>query len=274
MKSLNSRYLEFAPKFPEAQEEGEPDDILIQAIEKTLHISIEFARLAEATAILNSNEVAITLLKAFDQILEHYRTPRGFSGHYQETQFDFFKFIGHELFVIFISFLIRENRWELITNILDEGIFINNAPSGMPDSVSFEYISEYIESLRYRKQRLQLNRISIHADILNERHTSGKLGEICPMDQFIAADLFLFLRADSKWTPWSTLYLFEHFPKFIVEAKREKYAKQLLQPLGVKDIDTLRSLIADRRSQLHQYFRTGFWHSSLDDFDLTSIGSK
>jgi len=63
---------------------------------------------------------------------------------------------------------------------------------------------------------------------LNERHTKGRLAEICPMDQFIAADFFLFLRAGFEWRPWSCLYLYEHTPRFIGEAVRKKYAEQIL----------------------------------------------
>ncbi|NER03203.1 MAG: hypothetical protein F6K17_11490 [Okeania sp. SIO3C4] len=32
-----------------------------------------------------------------------------------------------------------------------------------------------------------------HSDILNQRHTNGKIAEILPMQEFIEADFFLFL---------------------------------------------------------------------------------
>jgi hypothetical protein len=38
-----------------------------------------------------------------------------------------------------------------------------------------------------------LTAVSLHADILNARHTSGGLAAIVPMDEFVVADYFLFL---------------------------------------------------------------------------------
>jgi hypothetical protein len=275
MKSLYNSLLEIAPNFPGTQETDEPDDILIQSIENSFNIIADFARLAETIAVLDAQDAAISLCKSFSQILDRYNyTPPNFSGSFYETQQQFFRFIGHELFTIFMSFFINENRWEIIVNILEEGIFVTRSRTGNPDSVSFENLSQHVSLLYSRKQRLKSNRISIHADLLNDRHTTGKLGEICPIEQFIAADFFLFLRKDSGWRPWSTLYMFQHLPKFLLEAKREKYAKQLLRPLNVNDVDALRMLVSEANARLHQFYNTGFWDSSLDSFNLMTIGSN
>lgn len=274
MKLLYTDLLKIAPSFPGNDETDEPDDILLHSIENSQNFIVDFSRLVEAIAVLDSNDAAISLFKSFNQILDGYNyMPPNFSGSFRETQQQFFRFIGHELFVTLISFLIKENKWEIIINIFEEGVFVTKSRTGSPDSVSFEYFSQNVSLLHYRKQRLKTDRISIHADLLNERHSNGKLGEICPIEQFIAADFFLFLRNNSGWRPWSTLYMYQHTPKFIVEAKREKYAKQLLQPLKIGDIDSLRKLIGEGNTRLHQFYNSGFWDSSLDSFDLRTIGS-
>ena len=275
MKSLFASLLEIAPSFPGTQETDEPDEILIRSIENSLDLVIGFSKLAEAIAVLDSQEAAISLYKSFNQILDRYNyTPPNFSGSFRETQQQFFRFIGHELFTTFISFLIRESRWEIVNSIFEEGIFVAKSRTGRPDSVSFEYISQHVSLLHYRKQRLKSNRMSIHADLLNERHTNGELAEICPIEQFITADFFLFVRSQSGWRPFSTLYMFGHLPNFIVEAKRKKYAEQLLKPLNANDIDGLRKIISEGNARLHQFYNTGFWDSSLDSFDWTTIGSR
>ena len=275
MKSLFANLLEIAPSFPGTQETDEPDDILIQSIEKSIDLIADFSRLAETIVFLDSQEAAISLYKSFNQILDRYNyTPPNFSGSFRETQQQFFKFIGYELFTIFISFLIREDRWEILNSILEETIYVTKSRSGGPDTVSFGYISQSVSLFAYRKQRLKSNQISLYADFLNERHSKGRLGEISPIEQFIAADFFLFLRKNSGWHPQSTLYMFQHVPKFIVEARREKYAKQLLHPLNINGIDELRKIIGESNTRLHQFYQSGFWDSSLDHFDLTTIGSK
>jgi hypothetical protein len=222
---------------------------------------------------MNSQEAAIALVRYFENFLNAYEIPVGFSGSFRKTRLDYFKFIGHELFVILISFLIREGRWELITRVLDQGYYISSPHRG-PETVSFERISDYVETLEDRNKRLELKRISVHADVLNERHTKGQLAERCPMDLFIAADFFLFLRAGFEWRPWSSLYLYEHMPRFILEAVRKKYAEQLLQPLKVNNIESLRELLKERIISIHTLHNRGFWRSRLDHFDLDTIGSK
>ncbi len=275
MKSLFTSLLEIAPSFPGTQETDEPDEILIRSIENSFDLIADFSRLAEVIAILDSQDAAISLHKSFNQILDRYNyTPPNFSGSFRETQQQFFKFIGYELFTTFISFLIREDRWEIINSIFEETVFVTRSRTGNPDTVSFEYFSQSVSLFSYRKQRLKSNQISLYADLLNERHSKGRLGEISPVEQFIAADFFLFLRKNSGWRPQSTLYMFQHIPKFIVEAKREKYAKQLLRPLNINDIDELRKIIGESNARLHQFYQSGFWDSSLDSFDLMTIGSK
>ena len=39
-------------------------------------------------------------------------------------------------------------------------------------------------------------RMSVHADLLHDRHTSGSLAAIVPEEDFTAADFFLFLQSE------------------------------------------------------------------------------
>lgn len=267
---------------------GEPDELLIQAIEQTQDLVIEFSRIAEITAIMNNSEAALALYKGFEGILEHYNLPQGFRGSYKEFYFDFHKFIGHELFVTFLSFLIRENRWELIAELLEEEIYIKNSGSpyrNEPSLVPFTYVSQQIKLLEHRKNRLRLNRVSLHADILNERHTQGELAQLVPMQQFMDADLFLFLRAELQeqklnhwlnwWIPWSHLYM-KRAPRYLLEAYRTKYAQRLLNPLGLNSVDTLRVRLEEVIPKLKQLFNSqfSFLFNFLGDFDPHDIASR
>lgn len=253
-----------------------------EAIGQTEEIVLQFARLAEIIATMNAHDAAHAVYKGFSSILERYNLPRGFVGSYQKTDFDFYKFMGHELFVTFFSFLIRENRWEIITELLEEDIYLEN-PYGTskPGLVEFTYVSKQVQLLKFRNQNQNLGRISLHADLLNERHTEGVIAELVPMQQFMDADYFLFLRTQitmtnqsfDGWIPWSTLYL-EQPPKYLIEASRAKYAQQLLHPLGAKNIVNLRAQVADSISTLRQIFSSSPFLSLLGNFDPQTIGSR
>ena len=268
---------------PDFSKQAEPDELLIEAINQTTELVIDFARLAQSIAIMNTSEAGLALYKSFDKILEHYNVPRGFSGVIPTDDFDFYKFIGHELLVTFFSFLIRENHWEMTADILEENIYMENAKFGVAGLVSFDYVSQHVGLLGYRNKRLKLKRISVHADILKERHTKGDLAELVPMQQFMDADYFLFLRGEFQkpesggwinWKPWSTLYMQHHTPRYLVEASRTKYALKLLRPLGISDIETFRSHFSERAPRLGKFFGDPFPNDPLEDFNPQTIGTR
>ncbi|MEH2228313.1 MAG: hypothetical protein V7K71_01520 [Nostoc sp.] len=268
---------------PDFTKGGFPDELLVQSIEQTTDLVIRFAQIAEIIATMNNSDAASEIYKQFELIVERYNLPRVFSGSYQDIDFDFYKFVGHELFVTFFSFLIRESRWELIANLLEKGIYVENHQISKEQGlVSFIYVSEYVKLLDYHKERLCLSRISIHADILNERHTQGELAKVIPIQEFMDADCFLFLRSEfiapaasqwDKWIPWSKVYM-QKVPRYLLEASHIKYAEKLLSPLGIKNIDTFRIRLPDASNKLGKMFSNGFSYSSPLRIDPLTIGSK
>jgi hypothetical protein len=253
---------------------GVADELLVQAIEQTKKLVLEFARLVEVIAAMNNSDVALTLYKGFELVVKRYNLPRGFSGSYRKVDFDFYKFMGHELFVTFFSFLIQENCWELIAILLEKDIYVENLPGGYgyePNVVSFTYVSQDVKLLTPSK----------HASILNERHTEGALAELVPMQQLMDADFFLFLRAFQEaevgqlwsWTAWSTLEMTQA-PRYLLEASSAKYAQQLLRPLGVKDIETLRVCVDQGAAKLRQIHGSLFSLHPLGNFAPQAIGSR
>ena len=270
---------------PDLSTSGEVDELLIPALEATKPLVVEFASVANAVAQSGSVEYAKALYKGFDRILEHYNHAPGVSGSYYEHQFDFFKFLGHELFVMLFAALIREGRWEVVKELLDEGIYVQNAEGGRADLVQFDYVSEYIKLLVYRNQRLDLRRLSLHSDILKERHSQGDLAEVAPHESFVEADYFLAMRSlkDGKdddgpfysaWRAWSVLHTTGGGPRFLVEAKSKKVAERLCDTLGLSDVDQLRGRISTTRTYLSRLFQGGFWSAPPFHYRPEEIGSQ
>src|SRR5207247_9954719 len=120
----------------------------------------------------------------------------GFSGTIYPADLDFMKFHGHQLFTMFIACLIHEERWELISNLLAEGIPVKyRRRENGPGNCFFDDISKDLEFGRQLSH--ERRRMSVHADILKSRHAPERaLGQIIPFDDFVAADYFLFLRGE------------------------------------------------------------------------------
>lgn len=287
MTELANKIDKTTPVFSDNEQE-KWDELLLQAIEKLTETVLEFAHLAETIALVNAKEVARSMYEGFSHILDLYTFPPPSRPlRYHEIDHDLAKFLGHELFVIFFSYLIREKHWELIADLLDEDLYARTENFGPPRTVPFHHISEPVLLLdRVRKQRLRSNRISLRADLLNERHTQSTLTKYVPGEQFAEADYFLFLRAQLQpamitsqwalWMPWSSLYV-RHLPRYLEEAKRVKYAQRLLRPLSVEDIPTLRTRLTERASILEQSWGAGpfrIWDNVLAGFNFDAIGTQ
>lgn len=285
MTELTNKIDELTPTFSDS-EQGKWDEQLLQAIEQLSDKIIEFAQLAQTIAQMNATAAAHSMYHGFSGILDLYIPSRAL--RYHTFDHDLAKFLGQELFVIFFSCLLQEGCWELIVELLDDDLYARTENFGHPRAVPFYELSEPILLLdEVRKQRLKSNRISLYADLLNERHTQGDLAKCIPMVQFAEADYFLFLRAQLQpatvtsrwplWMPWSSLYM-GHLPRYLEEAKRAKFAQRLLRPLGVEDIPTLRNRLAERTGSLEQAWGAAgifsIWDNALAGFDFNTIGSR
>lgn len=261
---------------PDFSKNDERDDLLVDSIKKTRKLVIDFAQLGQSIAMMNTSETALALYRTFDTILKHY------------NDFDFYKFIGHELLVTLVSFLIRDNRWATLADILGEQIYIENRVREQAGLVSFGYISKNVGLLGYRNKRLKLDRISTHADILQERHTKGYLAELVPMRQFMEADYFLFLRGEFEkpdisgrqtWKSWSTIFMQGQTPSYLAQAIRKNYAEKLLQPLNIDTIDIFRSKLVELKTaqRLARIFGDPFYldlEDPLESFNPQDIGTR
>lgn len=262
------------------------DQDIVDALENSIGMTIEFSRTAEVIASMNAADAAMIMYEGFEDIISRYYTPTGFAGTFYRLAFDFYKFIGHEWLVILFSFLIREERWEIITDLLDEELYVERIyDTDKSGTVPFTYACKNLESLEIRKQRLNLDRVSVHADLLNERHTQGELADVVPMYEFIGADAFLLLRSElsetesnsfSGWFAWSLLYT-QRSPRYLIEAYRVKNAEKLLGPLQVSDIETFRERMIEVTPELPKMFGSNlrfYFHPPLGEFDPQQIGSK
>jgi SIR2-like domain len=269
VKSFMNELLEglraIAPDFSVA---GEHDELLVESLEKTKSLCCEFANVASTIADATAQEAGATLYAAFGDLLSEYNAnPQAGSTGFRIYYFDFYKFIGHELFVMFFGSLIREERWGLISDLLSEGIYVKNTKGFQPGVLGFDDVSENIDLLERRNLRLKLGKLSHHSEILMRRHTQGELAKAMPHEHFTEADFFLSMRAASLaqgdwpkyWRPWSVVYMPRSGPEFLLRATSKKYAERLLVPLGLNSLEGLRQLLQGHRNYLIQLFGRGIW---------------
>jgi hypothetical protein len=262
--------------------EGATVEQLVEGIEKGVPTVRDFTRLAEATAGMNDGDGARAIAKAFDRIFEHYDNPPGYSGPYYRTDFDFWKFIGHELYVTLVATLLREERYEVLGDVMSEEITITNS-GGRSKAVGFEHASKYLES--FREITKAKNSPSYHADLLHARHANGgPLADSLPFDDFVGADYFLFLRGELPpeqkpdtlflWTPWISSAYMRNAPRFIQNASRATTATRLATALGLADVNTLRTRLLERSGRLARLWREPGFEQPVHTEDIERIGTR
>lgn len=280
MSWLVGRLKDIAPNWAQ---EGFRDDLLVRSIDESLPVAIEFGKVVGVIAAMGSSEAAREICRGFEPILAHYDLPRGFSGNFNSTDFDFFKFVGHEFFVMFIAALMREERWEIIAESLDARFQPDNArvDRGKP-AATFEDLSRAAALFDMRNNRLKLARVSVRADILANRHQGSEIKGKSPLREFADADFMLFLRGEMgksmdsnriSWIPWSILYM-EMVPGFLVKSDRRNYAHSLLPALGAEDVQQVRLALEQRVPKLEALYIGGFWDISIRHFDPSAFASR
>jgi hypothetical protein len=157
-----------------------------------------------------------------------------------------------------------------------------NAEGHGADVVQFEYASEYVKLLAVRAKRLGLRDLSLHASILKGPHTEGELSKVSPFESFVEADYYLAMRAIAEgkgdrwrhWRAWSVVHMPLMGPRFLVEAKSKRVAKQLCEQFGLESVDKLKELITATRDYLSQLFQGGMWAAPPYRLDFSELGTK
>ena len=149
-----------------------------------------------------------------------------------------------------------------------------------PSNVEWHYASQHLPLLIDASRG---KRLSIHSDILNTRHTTGGLSVIMPIEEFSAADFFLFLLAELpdaeygkgrfEWRPWSILYM-KYIPEFIKKSEKTQYAQHLVEVFQVPNITEMKKRLKERYPEVNKLFSGGFWGVPTLDADIDKIATR
>ena len=268
-------------KQPKKHSEGGTVEELIVSIDSTQEAVAEFLKIVEVSSVMNDMDSSIEIYKWLGNIFEQYH-PKRKDGRVSNADGDYFKFVGHEMFVSVIALYLREQRWGILENLLTEAIpvkYLENENGA--GSVYWHYASEHLPLLA--DESTKTRRLSVHADILDARHTMGGLSAIMPMDEFTSADFFLFILSEIppveygrgvwKWRPWSVLFM-KQAPLFIKNAEQGKYAQHLIDIFSVPDIEEFKKRLKERYAIVHNLFTGGFWHTPISDSDIDKIATR
>jgi hypothetical protein len=166
------------------------------------------------------------LHRFLEKMITYMRRPPDVT-RYSDWASDNFKFITHEIFLYIVASFLKYECFDGLSYLLRNNYYIESEYShGLDNAISFVIFRHHLKSLEYRNNRLKLNRLSIHADLLNQR---SKVSGIA-FYQLMQADFVLFIRSclDSlrnndyqKWWPVTLVYIEEYIGTFEIFARSQ-----------------------------------------------------
>ncbi len=274
-KYLATLLLELEKIQPKMHRDGGTAEELINAISKSQPLLVDFAKLSETNVLMNDLEATEEIFKWFGGVYEKYNPASNPSGKISTADGDFFKFIGHELFVMFMSPFLKEERWKDIKKILGWTFKADDKQyrRGV-QRISWSMLSDTPRLLIDESRRK--GRVSLHSDILRDRHTDGGLASVVPFREFSETDFFLYLYGerngeDESRSPWypTTIIWLDHVPVFITDAQDYPTAVKIADSLYIGGVDALKERIHSVNKGRIRF--EGF--PPINDADIKKIGT-
>jgi len=281
MEFLSNIYISLQGIKPDFEKFSERDEAIIQQINDGLKISYNFLEAAIEAAKYKNVDAIKKIYEFFGDGLKLYDIPDDFSESFYRTDFDGNKFLLQEMFVSFIAVLIKYNRWDIIHSLLDEGLLINKKRDG--GYVSFRNINAVIHSLDTdRNNRLNLGRSSVTADILMARFTNTRISELIRFEEFMEADLFLFihtvchesdpLKAHNIWYPFSSIHM-DRPPGYIIKAESKRFLEILSNSCGCANTNEFVNRLKISSDLIHRMWSRAFYFGPLTYYNFEKMGT-
>ncbi|WP_396428628.1 SEFIR domain-containing protein [Limnohabitans sp.] len=241
---------------PSTEENTEHDDRIHASIEASLSARNEFIEVISTVTQYTQADDVHRMHRFFESLIPYYHRKPEATQHY-DTDFDGFKFIVHELFLYSLAILLRAERFDDATYLLAQPYYVPQNPErGKSATTSFTVFREYTKSLQIRNERLKLNRVSLRADLLEQRSRSSSI----QFRHVMQADFVAFLRAElmhdneyDRWWPETLMYAERQYGPFEIfaRAQSKQYLARVMPLLGISNLASLQNRLAqyqnDRR---------------------------
>lgn len=242
------------------RKEEEFDDLVVENIKSFRSYRDEVVEVFLAIAQYRHVEDSyIQIHRFFEGTIPYLSRPDGVTA-WSEWDFDNFKFIVHELFLCCIASLIKKGAIDGVTFLLSQEYFFDDPNKYDNGMKRFAVLNNHLSSIERRNTRLNLRRLSLHADLIKER--ASDIPGINFKD-IMQADFLLFLRDSldkfnqgetskdwDRWFPLTLVYAeyrgrpFEIFAR----AQQKEYFDKLIRMLGVQNKISIDQLVERFRS--------------------------
>ena len=225
------------------------DDLVVESIESFLPYRNEILEVFILLAKFNAKDSAM-LVHRFLENLIPYMNPPPNVGSYREWDFDNYRFVVHELYLYAVACFIRYERFDAAESLMSTTYYLSPESATFASNITtFEAFGRSTASLQHRNQRLQLDRLSLRADMLRERAESSGIR----FRDLMQADFTLFLKGQMDqerqiyWNPITLIFSSheEHAFEIFARSESARYFERVKVLLGIEDKNALGKLFAE-----------------------------
>ena len=251
--------------------EDEFDDLVIRSIESFIPYRNEAIKIFLLLALNRNTDDTIQVVHRFMESLIPYLDRPSSITQWSENDFDNFKFIIHELYLYAVACFIRHEKFDSAAVLMTDGYYLSDSPVDYGQAMTtFCIFRPYLGSLKYRNDRLELRRYSLHADFLMQRSRESGI----KFRDLMQADLVLFLRSlmDNPaaqfglWWPETLLYAGRQ-PKpleIFARSQSAKYFNKMKCLLGIGSKAELLPVIKKINANPQLYLPQGSFSISIE----------
>ncbi|MBA5708202.1 hypothetical protein DT037_14135 [Pseudomonas fulva] len=211
-----------------------------------------------AIRYLNQLETGNILHSFLESTLKYQDCPPGKSS-WNDTEFDNFRFIIHELFLYVTSICLKHNKLDIVKTLLNKQYYIKERGSEAY-LAGFECFYKDVGSLEYRNRRLELGRTSFSADVTKDNNKA------CGIDfnDLMQTDFLLFARSQIHsvhWWPKTLVYL-GHYPgafEIFTRSTSTQYFENLKLLLNVQNKNELVAFAETASLHSGRYYGLNTW---------------
>jgi len=243
------------------------DDRVADAIDKTLPLRNDFVDFASCL-FKYRDRVDLEQLRDFFEKLGQFGFRPEHVQSWTEIDFDNFRFFNYELMLSFVAILLKANRFNEAAFFIRSQYFYRNSKDELR-SAGIEMFNRHCESLdRIRNARLNLQRVSVTADLIKARATHESIG----FADIRQADLILYYITEMKgqrlsWFPRTSVYVargsgVDLFEK-LVSRRHFEQTKALFGVTKPEELQTRISEYIARRDADGRLMAGNFWDYNI-----------
>lgn len=188
------------------------DERIVNKINVMILLRDDYVQFVETQCLIQEQVEADPFIDFFEQII-NLTQPLEDMTSYSKYQWDHYKFLIQELFIYTILIFLENKQYKTANVLLTAEYFVKTRSNPDLKHGNFKFFNFYILSIEeFRKQRLNLNWLSLVAEMMIQRATLKKYQKQKVVHTHLLLYYFSIMEGqESFWFP--RLYIFEEYKK-------------------------------------------------------------